>query len=112
MSAHSGETAPEALADLARGRRRNKAPERAEAWRGLMGDHQRFLPAIQPERIVGPDAQIGQLDPEVARRLDPFEDTVAVRDTIPGVGRRTAAVIAAAAGSDVAAFPTPRHLAA
>ena len=108
----AGETDPAALADLAQGRMRNKLPELAAALQGLMGDHQRFLLALQLERIAGLDAQLQQLDREVDRRLRPFEDTVAALDTIPGVGRRTAQVIAAEVGVDVAAFPTPRHLAA
>ena len=65
---------------------------------------------IQLERIAGLDAQIERLDQEVARR-HPFADTVAALDTIPGVGRRTAEVIAAEVGVAVAAFPTAGHLA-
>ena len=107
----AGETDPDLLAALARGRLRNKSGELVEALRGLMGDHQRFMLTIQLERIAGLDAQIEQLDQEVARRRHPFADTVAALDTIPGVGRRTAEVIAAEVGVAVAAFPTAGHLA-
>ena len=65
---------------------------------------------IQLERIAGLDAQIERLDQEVARRLHPFADTVAALDITPGVGRRTAEVIAAEVGVAVAAFPTAGHL--
>ena len=107
----AGEQDPEALADLAQGRLRRKRGELVPALRGLMGDHQRFMLTIQLERVCGLDDQIERLDQEVARRLRPFEDIVAALDTIPGVGRRTAEIIAAEVGVAVDAFPTPRHLA-
>ena len=42
--------------------------ELVTALPGLMGKHQRFLLALQPERIVGLDAQVQQPD----RRPAPF----------------------------------------
>ena len=39
----AGETAPDMLAALARGRLHNKSGELVEALRGLMGGHQRFM---------------------------------------------------------------------
>ena len=56
----------------------------------------------RPDRATGPGG---------GPRLHPFADTVAALDTIPGVGRRTAEVIAAEVGVAVAAFPTAGHLA-
>ena len=53
----AGETDPDLLAALARGRLRNKSGELVEALRGLMGDHQCFMLTIQLERIAGLDAQ-------------------------------------------------------
>ena len=47
----------------------------------------------------------------MARRLSPFEPMVAALDTIPGVGRRRAEVIAAEVGTDMKQVPTPGHLA-
>ena len=87
-----GETDPKALAELARGRLREKL--------GRQLHHLEHL-----------EAEIEELDAEVARRLTHFETTVAALDTIPGVGRRTAQVIAAEVGTDMKRFPTPGHLA-
>ena len=106
-----GETDPKALAELARGRVREKTRELQEALRGLMGSRQRFMLVSQLGHLEYPDTEIERLDAEVARRVSPFEATVAAVDTIPGVGRRTAQVIAAEVGTDMKQFPTPGHLA-
>ena len=106
-----GEEDPKALAELARGRLRGKREELEEALRGLMGPHQRFMLAIQLDRLNCLDGQIETLDLEVARRVDPFEETVAAVDTIPGIGRRTVKVIVAEMGTDMSRFPSAGHLA-
>ena len=107
----AGETDPEALAGLARGRLREKTGELQEALRGLMGSHQRFMLVSQLRHLEYLNTEIEGLDAEVARRVSPFEATVATVDTIPGVGRRTAEVVVAEMGTDMERFPTPGHLA-
>ena len=67
--------------------------------------------ASQLRHLGDLEAEIERLDEEVARQVDPFEETVAAVDTIPGVGRRTAEVIVAEMGTDMEQFPTPGHLA-
>ena len=62
--------------------------------------------AIQLDRLNCLDGQIETLDLEVGRRVDPFEETVAAVDTIPGIGRRTAEVIVAEMGTDMSRFPS------
>ena len=107
----AGETDPKALADLARGRLREKLGQLEEALRGMVQDHQRFMLSSHLRHLEHLDTEIEVLDQEVARRLSPFEAMVAALDTIPGVGRRTAQVIAAEVGTDMKQFPTPGHLA-
>ena len=106
-----GEEDPKVLAELARGRLRGKLEELEEALGGLMGPHQRYLLASQLRHLRHLEEEVGRLDQEVARRVDPFEETVAAVDTIPGIGRRTAEVIVAEMGTDMTQFPTPGHLA-
>ena len=106
-----GEEDPKSLAELAKGRLRGKLEELEEALGGLMGPHQRYLLASQLRHLHHLEEEIGRLDQEVARRMDPFEETVAAVDTIPGIGRRTAEVIVAEMGTDMEQFPTPGHLA-
>ena len=105
-----GEEDPKVLANLARGRLREKLPELEAALQGLVRSHQRFMLAIQLGHLSYLDGQIDTLDLEVARRVNPFEETLAAVDTIPGIGRRTAEVIVAEMGADMEQFPSAGHL--
>ena len=105
-----GEEDPKVLANLAKGRLREKLPELEAALQGLVRSHQRFMLAIQLGHLSYLDGQIETLDLEVARRVDPFEETLAAVDTIPGIGRRTAEIIVAEMGADMEQFPSAGHL--
>jgi transposase len=107
----AGSTDTTALADLARGRLREKIPQLQRALSGAFRAHQRFLVAQQLAHIDFLDACIEQVSTEIAERLRPFEDTVARLDTIPGVGRTTAEIVLAEVGTSVDRFPTAGHLA-
>lgn len=104
----AGETDPKVLADLAVGRLRAKYEARIPALEGRMGDHQRFLLGHIDELRRRIDA----LDAEIVRRVDPLEATIQRLCTIPGISRRTAAVIVAELGTDLARFPDADHAAA
>ena len=106
-----GEEDPKALADLAQGKLRDKIGELEEALRGVMGPHQRFMLSRLLRHFSFLDEEIDALSEEVAQRVDPFEETVAAVDAIPGVGRRTAEVIVAEMGTDMSRFPSGGHLA-
>ena len=106
-----GTTDPALLADLARGRLREKLPQLERALAGHFGAHQRFLVAQQLAHLDYLDEAIARLDGEIAERLRPFEDQLARLDTIPGVGRRTAEILLAELGADMGRFPTAAHLA-
>ena len=57
------------------------------------------------------DETIAQLSQEIAERLRPVEAELERLDTIPGVGRRTAEVLAAEIGLDMGRCPSAGHLA-
>ena len=100
-----------AIAQLARGRMREKIPVLERALTGRLGEHQRFLLARQLAHIDFLDEAIEQVSAEVAERVRPFQDALERLDTIPGIGRWTAEVILAEIGADMARFPTAGHLA-
>jgi len=108
----AGERAPAVLADLARGRLREKRPQLEQALRGSFGPHQRFLVAQQLAHLEYLDEAIAQVSAEIAERLRPFEDALTRLQTIPGVGRRGAEILLAEIGTDLSRFPTAGHLAA
>jgi transposase len=106
-----GTTDGAVLAQLAKGRLREKLPALEQALTGRMGAHQRFLLARQLAHITFLDEQIEQLSAEIVERLHPFQEMIDRLDTIPGVGRRVAEVVVAEIGTDLTRFPTAGHLA-
>src|SRR4051794_30806040 len=107
----AGEAEPARLADLAQGRLREKIPQLERALVGQFGPHQRFLVAQQLDHLDVLDERIAQMSAEIATRTQPLAATVAQLDAIPGVGQRTAEVLVAEVGTDMARFPTADHLA-
>ncbi len=101
-----------ALAELARGRMREKVPQLERALHGRFADHQRFMVAQQLAHLDFLEEAVRQVSDEIGDRLRPFEREAVERlDTIPGVGLRTAEIIVAEVGGDASRFPTAEHLA-
>lgn len=107
----NGTTDATALADLARGRLRDKRDRLEQALSGCMGDHQRFLLAEQLRHLDSLDQRIDRVSAEIAERVRPFEALIERLDAIPGVGRRVAEVLVAEVGTDMTRFPSAAHLA-
>lgn len=107
----AGETDPETLARLARGRARDKHAALVEALRGRVRAPHRFLLTEQLAHIHELDEAIERVTSEVERMLAPFEPALALLDTIPGISRATAQVLLAEVGADLARFPSGGHLA-
>ena len=107
----AGDTAAAALAQLAKGRLREKIPQLERALAGRVGAHQRFLVARHLARVDAFDETVAPVSAEIAGRLRPLDDDLERLDTIPGVGRRTAEVIVAELGTDMGRFPTAGHAA-
>lgn len=106
----NGEENPETLAELSQGKLKNKMDELKRALKGLINHHQRMLLEIQLRHIDFLDEEIAKLDEEIKNRMLPFEKDLALLDTIPGVGRRTAEQIIAEIGTNMEQFPSAAHL--
>ncbi len=106
-----GETDAAELAQLAKGRLREKLPELERALAGRVGSHQRFLIAQQLAHVDFLDASIEQMSAEVVERVRPDEEAIERLDAIPGVGRRVAEALVAEIGTDMGRFPSAHHLA-
>jgi transposase len=106
-----GETDATAMADLARGKLRRKHEALEQALRGRMSAHHRRLIALHLEHVDLLDEQIERLSADIAARLRPDEAALLRLETIPGVGRRTAEILAAEMGLDVSRFPSAGPLA-
>ncbi|SFE63539.1 Transposase, partial [Paenibacillus catalpae] len=106
-----GEEDPEKLAAFARRTLKKKKEELELALRGNMSAHQRIMLKTMLTHVDFLNEQILELDTEVAKRLDPFQQDIERLDTIPGIGRRTAEQILAEVGTDVGSrFPSAAHL--
>ncbi|HEY5188270.1 MAG TPA: IS110 family transposase [Solirubrobacteraceae bacterium] len=106
-----GASDPEALAQLAKGRLRNKHEVLVEALAGSVGPHQRFLLAAQLRHLGDLDTLIESLDAEIKERLRGAQELIERLSTIPGVGRRSAEVILSEIGADMTRFGSARQLA-
>lgn len=107
----AGATDPEQLAELAKGRLRNKLPQLKQALNGRVREHHRFLLVEQLSHIDYLDEAIGRLSGEIAERLRPFQAEIQRFDTIPGINRSIAEVLLAEIGPDMNRFPDAHHLA-
>lgn len=115
----AGERDPQVLAELAKGKLRNKIPALRQALRGRFREHHAVLIGLALDHIAHLETAIARLD----ARIDAvFADSVSetgvpfaqARDrltTITGVGKRAAECILAEIGTDMARFPTAAHLA-
>jgi transposase len=107
----SGTTDPEVLADLAKGRLRQKLPALREALEGRFNSLHALLIGAILAHLDFLDEQIDRLSDAIGEQIAPFEAAVELLTTIPGVQRRTAEVIIAEIGPDMTVFPSARHLA-
>jgi transposase len=107
----AGESDPKVLAELARGRLRNKLPELREALRGRFGAHHALLLRLALDHVEQLERSTTALDAEVDRVIAPFAQARDRLDTITGVGKRAAECIIAEIGVDMSVFPTAGHLA-
>ena len=109
----TGERDAEVLADLARGKLREKLPALRRALVGRVRPHHlvlldRILAHV--DFLEGSIAQVqGAIEAAVAS--DAEAEAVALLDTIPGVGPTAAAAIVAEIGTDMSRFPSAKHLA-
>jgi transposase len=106
-----GTTDSAVLADLARGKLRNKLPALERALSGRLTDHHRLLLATHLAHVDFLDEAIQHLSQTIAERLAPVEADLQRLETIPGVKRRTVEVLAAETGLDMTRFPSAGHLA-
>jgi transposase len=107
----SGNTNPEVLAELAKGRLRKKLPLLKEALQGRFRPHHRFMLEQILTHLDFLDEAIAQMSDEVGNRIRPFLPEINLLKTIPIVAQRTVEMLIAEIGVDMSRFPTDRHLA-
>jgi transposase len=108
-----GQTDPETLAQLAKGRMRSKIEQLEQALTGHVKAHHRLLLTLHLKHIDDLNAMLEQLEAEIEQLMPPFDqhDLVTRLTTIPGVDRKVAQIIMAELGTDMSRFGSANHAA-
>jgi transposase len=106
-----GDTDPERLASLAKGRLVPKVKQLAEALRGRFTAHHGFLLRQLLTQLDHLAALVAACDAQILEVARPFEPHIQHLQTIVSVGRRSAEVIVSEVGVDMSHFATSGHLA-
>jgi len=99
-----GQQEPQVLAELARGRLRDKKPQLAAALSGRLEEHHRFILSQLLADISFCEEQILELDLQIQIQMKDYEEVIKRLDEIPGVNRRIAEVLVAEMGTDTSRF--------
>ncbi len=106
----AGDTDPAKLARLADRRIKASPVMLAEALRGRLSKHHRFLLRLHLDQIDVLDRALAEIDKEVEAGLDPFRASIEQLTSIPGIAQLSARVVLAEIGTDMSRFPTAANL--
>lgn len=107
------EQKPSELANLARGRLRQKIPDLTLALEGAWNNHHRFMLRKLMALLKVLDGQIGDFSVRIEETMAPFLDAELKEklEQIPGVKQITVENVVAEIGVEMERFPTAGHLA-
>ncbi len=100
------------MAQLAKGRLRNKIEQLEQALEGYLSDHHRLILRLSLQMIASYDEAIENLNTEIEKRMEPHQEISQRLSTIPGVKKKTIESLIAEIGTDMSRFPSHAHLAA
>lgn len=106
-----GEQDAGTLANLCRGRLRDKIPEMQLALEGRMTEHHRWMLRLQREQLEFLEAQIVKLETKIQEEIETYQEAVNLCTTIPGIEAIAAANLVAEIGVNMDQFPSAAHLA-
>jgi transposase len=107
----AGERSPAEMADLARGRMRDKREALTAALEGRVTEHHRFMLRMLWDHLLYLEKTIEMLNGRIEDMIRPFESEIRRLDGIPGVDRVVAQAMIAEIGTDMSRFTTAAHLA-
>jgi len=105
-----GESDPEKLVQLCRGRLKAPRKELVEALRGRVTSHHRFLLKLHLAQVDHLSRSISDLEVRLGELLAPFQQQIEGLTTIHGINNTTAWALAGEAGLDMTRFQTPGRL--
>jgi transposase len=105
------DASPQEMAQLARGRLRNKIQDLQLALEGNVEEHHRFLLRLQMDRLHAVGKDLEKLEQRIQEKLQPYATQQALLEEIPGVDWSVAAVVIAELGVDMSVFASVSQLA-
>jgi transposase len=102
---------PAAMAELARGRLRDKKETLTAALEGHVTEHHRFMLRTLWDHLLYLEKVIAAMESRIEEQTRPFEPQVQQLDAIPGVDRLVAQALLAEIGADMSRFPSADSLA-
>jgi transposase len=106
-----GKATPQQMAQLAKGRLRNRISDLEPALEGKLESHHRFLLKLQLDRLQAAEKDLSTLERHIQEKLQPYAAQLALLQEIPGVDCTLAAVIIAELGIDMSVFQSVSQLA-
>jgi transposase len=107
----AGEEDPQALAELAKGRLREKIPQLRLALQGHVQPYHRLLIGELLDYLEYLERSIHRLEVAIAQALKAETEALDLLMSIPAVGPVAGAAIVAEIGTDMSRFPSAKHLA-
>lgn len=92
------------------GQVKKKVASLSESIFGTLDAHQIFMIRQSWNHIVFLEESLQQLEKEIEKRLEPYQQEVEVITSMPGIKTATAACVIAEMGVDMNAFPSEHHL--
>ena len=105
-----GETDTAKMADMARGRLRDKIPLLREALQGKVTEHHRFMLDALMDHLSYLESQIRRFNRRIDEAARPFAKAIDALIPIPGFELASAQSVIAEIGPDMSAFPGDAHL--
>jgi transposase len=107
----AGEYEAGQLAQAARGKLRRKLPELELALEGRVSDHHHYLLKQLMDHKQCIEQQLAEVEAQIERQIQPFQQELDLLKTIPGIERVTASSLIAEIGVNMEQFPSARRLA-
>jgi len=106
----SGQSDPRLLAKLVAPNVKASSDELAEALRGHITDHHRFLLKMHLQQVDNLNEAVRALEERLGDALQPFRDKVELIVQIPGFDTQSARALLSEIGTDVTRFARPENL--
>ena len=106
-----GDMTTQEMAQLAKGRLRNKIEQLEQSLEGYLSNHHRLILRLSLQMIASYNEAIENLNTEIEKRMESHREISQRLSTIPGVKKKTIESLIAEIGTDMSRFPSHAHLA-